>query len=462
VAAVVLAAGIGSRMKSARPKVLHPLAGRPMIAQVMAVVAALEPARQIAVISPGARDEIAAALPGVTLAVQDPPQGTGHAVMAAREALDGFAGDVLVLFADSPLISVETLEAMLAARNGADDPAVVVMGFRPADTAEYARLIVGPGGHLDRIVEHRDVSADERTIKLCNSGFMAIDGAVLFELLDRIDNDNSQGEYYLTDIVAAARAMGRHCAVVEGAEVEALGINDRAQLAAAEAVLQHRMRHAAMAAGATLRDPDSIFFSYDTMLGRDVTVGPNVVFGPGVVVGEEVTIEAFCHLEGCIVAAGARIGPFARLRPEAEIGFGAHIGNFVEVKKASIEPGAKVNHLSYIGDARVGEGSNVGAGTITCNYDGFLKHFTDIGRNVFIGSNTALVAPVRIGDGAMVGAGSTIARDVPEDSMALTRAEQTQVDGFAPRYRSKKAKQKADQAKAATAKKKTRSKARRA
>jgi len=448
VAAVVLAAGIGSRMKSARPKVLHPLAGRPMIAQVMAVVAALEPARQVAVISPGARDEVAAALPGVELAVQDPPLGTGHAAMAARQALKGFAGDVLILFADSPLVSVETLEAMLAARRGADDPAVVVMGFRPEDTAEYARLIVGPEGYLERIVEHRDATSDERSIKLCNSGFMAIDGTVLFELLDRIDNDNAQGEYYLTDIVTAANAIGRRCSVVEGAEVEAWGINDRAQLAAAEAVLQNRMRHAAMAAGATLRDPDSVFFSHDTVLGRDVTVGPNVVFGPGVVVGEDVVIEAFSHLEGCLVAAGGRIGPFARLRPEAEIGFGARVGNFVEVKKATIEAGAKVNHLSYIGDARVGEGSNVGAGTITCNYDGFLKHFTDIGRDVFIGSNTALVAPVRVGDGAMVGAGSTITGDVADDELAVTRATQSAVEGFAPRYRERKTKEKAAKSKA--------------
>jgi bifunctional UDP-N-acetylglucosamine pyrophosphorylase/glucosamine-1-phosphate N-acetyltransferase len=362
--------------------------------------------------------------------------------MAARDVLNGFDGTVLTLFADSPLVGVETLQRMLDTRRGPDDPAVVVMGFRPRDTAEYGRLIVDGEGRLDRIVEHRDASEAERAVDLCNSGFMAIDGTVLPALLDSIDNDNPKGEYYLTDIVAAARAMQRACAVVEGSEVEAMGINSRAQLAQAEAVLQNRMRLAAMDAGVTLSDPASVWFSHDTVLGRDVSIGPNVFFGPGVSVGDSVVIHPFSHLEGCHVADGARIGPFARLRPEAEIGEDVHIGNFVEVKKARVEKGAKVNHLTYIGDARVGAGANVGAGTITCNYDGFFKHFTDIGAGAFIGSNTALVAPVTVGDGAIVGAGSTISGDVDADALALTRAPQTEKAGFAAAFREKKAAEK--------------------
>ena len=444
-ATVILAAGMGTRMKSDLAKVLHPLAGRPMIAQLTATLAALSPQRQVVVASPGNRDAIAAATPGMDLAVQDPPLGTGHAVMAAGEALAGFSGTVLTLFADSPLIGVETLARMIALRAGADNPAVVVMGFRPEDTAEYGRLILDADGRLDRIVEHRDASEAERAVGLCNSGFMAIDGALLPELLSRLGNDNPKGEYYLTDIVAIARELGRSCAVVEGSEIEAMGINSRAQLAQAEAVLQHRMRMAAMEAGVTLLDPASVWFSHDTALGRDVTVGPSVFFGPGVRVGDNVAINAFCHLEGCTVADGARIGPFARLRPEAEIGENAHIGNFVEIKKARIETGAKVNHLSYIGDARVGAGANIGAGTITCNYDGFLKHFTDIGSGAFIGSNSALVAPVAIGDGAIVGAGSTITGDVGGDALAVTRAEQSERPGFAASYRARKQAEKAKQ-----------------
>lgn len=442
-ATVILAAGMGTRMKSDLPKVLHPLAGRPMITQLTATLGALSPQREIVVVSPANRDAVEAAVPGMRIAVQDPPLGTGHAVMAALEALDGFQGTVLTLFADSPLIGVETLRRMIELREQPDGPAVVVMGFRPEDPAEYGRLILDADGRLDRIVEHRDASAEERAVGLCNSGFMAIDGEILSELLSRVTNDNPKGEYYLTDIIAIARDMQRHCAVVEGSEIEAMGINSRAQLAQAEAVLQHRMRMAAMDAGATLLDPATVWFSHDTVLGRDVTVGPSVFFGPGVSVGDGVTINAFSHLEGCSVADGAQIGPFARLRPEAEIGEKVRIGNFVEVKKARIEKGAKVNHLSYIGDARVGEGANIGAGTITCNYDGFLKHFTDIGKGAFIGSNSALVAPVSIGDGAIVGAGSTITGDVAGDALAITRAEQAERAGFAASFRERKQAEKA-------------------
>ncbi len=446
IAAVVLAAGQGTRMMSKKPKVLHPIAGRPMLAQLLATVDALgaemSVERRIVVVSPGNGEAIQAAVPGIELAVQDPPLGTGHAVMSAGEQLSGFTGDVLVLFADSPLVSVETLGAMLAARRGASDPAVVVMGFRPQDSAEYARLILDDSGDdcgdLQRIVEHRDASEAEREIDLCNSGFMAIDGAILAQLLDGIGNDNAKGEYYLTDIVALARGDGLACVVVEGDEEELLGVDNRVDLALAEMIAQDRLRTRAMENGATLSDPGSVFFSYDTVLGSDVTVEPNVVFGPGVTVGDGASIKAFSHLEGARVAAGATVGPFARLRPGASVGAGAKVGNFVEVKNAVLHPGAKVNHLSYIGDAEVGEGANIGAGTITCNYDGFFKSRTIIGKGAFIGSNTALVAPVTIGEGAVIGAGSTIARDVEADALAITRADHRQIDGWAKSNRDKK------------------------
>ncbi|MFP6747303.1 MAG: bifunctional UDP-N-acetylglucosamine diphosphorylase/glucosamine-1-phosphate N-acetyltransferase GlmU [Alphaproteobacteria bacterium] len=447
IATVVLAAGQGTRMKSKLPKVLHPLAGRPMLAQLLATVDALGSERRIVVVSPDNGAAIGEAVPELEVAVQDPALGTGHAVMAARENLAGFAGDVLVLFADSPLVSVETLRAMLAARHSDGDPAVVVMGFRPKDTAEYARLLLDDAGNLSRIVEHRDASAAERQTDLCNSGFMAIDGAILGPLLDGIGTTNAKGEYYLTEIVEIANRLGRACAVVEAGEIEAHGINSRDQLAQAEAVVQHRLRHAAMAAGVTLLDPGSVYFSHDTVLGQDVIIQPHVYFGPGVRVGDDVTINGFSHLEGCRIASGACVGPFARLRPEAEIGKGARIGNFVEVKKARIEDGAKVNHLSYIGDARVGAGANIGAGTITCNYDGFLKSFTDIGKGAFIGSNTALVAPVKIGDGAIVGAGSTVTREVAANALAVERSEQMERTDWAISFRERKRAEKAAQKK---------------
>ena len=444
-AAVILAAGLGTRMRSTMPKVLHQLAGRPMIAHLAATVGALAPARVVVVVGPGMDAVVAAAQPAVA-ALQEPALGTGHAVLAARDALQGFAGDVLVLYGADPLVRTETLKAMLAIR--AEGASVVVLGFRPDDPGAYGRLIVDAAGNLERIVEFKDASPAERAIALCNSGVMAIDGAVLFDLLDRVGNDNAKREYYLTDIVAIARARGLACGYVEAAAEEVLGVNDRAELAAAETVVQRRLRAAAMRDGATLIDPASVYFSHDTRLGRDVIVEPNVFFGPGVTVGDNVRIRANSHIEGTRIAAGAVIGPFARLRPGAEIGDGAHIGNFVEVKAASIEAGAKVNHLTYIGDARVGAGANIGAGTITCNYDGFGKYHTDIGAGAFIGSNSALVAPVKIGDGAIVGAGSTIARDVPPGALAVTRASQEQVLGGAEHFRGK-AKARAARAKAA-------------
>ena len=438
VAAVVLAAGKGTRMKSALPKVLHPLAGRPMLLHLLEAVAALSPARTVLVASPENRAELSAAAPGCAVAVQAPQLGTAHAVQSAREALKGFAGDVLVLYADTPLVTIETLRSLLAARRGPGNPAAAVLGFRPEDPAEYGRLVLDPEGRLERIVEFKDADAETRAVRLCNSGVMALDGATMWPLLDRVSDDNAKREFYLTDVIELARRAGRPCVAVEGDPLEVLGVNSRAQLAEAEAVLQQRLRRRAMDDGATLLDPATVWLSWDTRLGRDVTVGPSVFFGPGVAVADSVEIRAFSHLEGCSVAPGALVGPFARLRPGAEIGEGAHIGNFVEVKQASVEAGAKVNHLTYVGDARIGARANVGAGTITCNYDGFEKHHTDIGAGAFIGSNTSLVAPVKVGDGAIVGAGSVITRDVPADALAVTRAEQRKVEGFAADYRAKR------------------------
>ncbi len=442
-AAVVLAAGDGRRMKSDLPKVLHPIAGRPMIAHLIAALRALAPERIVVVTGPGAGPgAIGRAVRPATTVVQDPPRGTADAVLAARSALADFTGDVLVLFGDCPLMTEATMARMLAARTASTDPAVVVLGFRPDDPAAYGRLVVGERGALDGVVEYRDATADERAIGLCNGGAMATDGGILFQLLDAVDNANAQGEFYLTDIVRIARRRGRVCAVVEADAEEVLGVNSRQELAAAEAVVQRRLRQTAMAEGATLIDPETVWFSHDTRLGRDVVVEPHVVFGAGVAVGDGVRIKAFSHLEGADVAPGAEIGPYARLRPGAEIGAGAKIGNFVEVKQASIGAGAKVNHLSYIGDAHVGAAANVGAGTITCNYDGFFKYRTEIGEGAFIGSNTALVAPVTVGAGAIVGAGSVIVKDVAADALALTRAPLKQIDEWAAGFRAKRQAQK--------------------
>jgi bifunctional UDP-N-acetylglucosamine pyrophosphorylase/glucosamine-1-phosphate N-acetyltransferase len=439
IAAVVLAAGKGTRMKTASPKVLHPLAGRPMIGHVLDNLRPLDCARIVVVVSPGMERVAAAVAPNPT-AVQAEPLGTGHAVLAARAALQGFAGDVLVVFGDCPFISSETIGRLVARRRAADAPTVVVLGMRPADPAQYGRLIVGGDGLLQAIVEYRDADAEQRAITLCNSGVMAIDGRRLFGLLDRIGNANAKGEYYLTDIVAIARADGAACAVVEAPADELVGINSRAELAAAEAILQHRLRVQAMAEGATLIDPQTVFFAFDTRLGQDVVVGPNVVFGPGVEVGDAVEIKAFCHIEGARIAGGAVIGPFARLRPGTVVGERARIGNFVEAKNAVLGPGAKANHLTYLGDAVVGAGANIGAGTITANYDGFNKHRTEIGAESSIGSNTVLVAPVKVGRGAIVGAGSVITQSVSADALALGRGRQTEKPGWAGKFRESKGK----------------------
>ena len=440
--AVVLAAGLGTRMKSGLPKVLHPLAGRPLVRHVVDALESLKPDRIVAVIGPGQEAVAAAVAPHPTV-VQTDRLGTAHAVLAARQYLEDISGDVLILFGDSPMVRADTLRAMLAVRAGQDDPAVVVSGFRAADPGAYGRLITNADGRLEAIVEAREASPEQLAVDLCNGGFMAVDAKRLLGLLDRVSNNNAKGEYYLTDIVALARQDGANCAVVEAPEAEFLGINARAELAVAEALVQAELRARAMADGATLTDPNTVFFSHDTRLGRDVTVGPYVVFGPGVTIADNVDILPFCHIEEATVAAGARIGPYTRLRPGADIGPDAHIGNFVEIKNAVIEAGAKASHLSYIGDARVGAGANIGAGTITCNYDGYFKHHTDIGKNAFIGSNTALVAPVVIADGALIGAGSVIAKDVPKDALALTRAPQKEMKGWAATFRQRKAAEKA-------------------
>ncbi len=422
-------------MKSALPKVLHPVGGRPMLRHLLETVESLKAGRIVIVAGPGMEGVEAEAKPHATV-LQADRLGTAHAVLQAKKAMEGHSGDVLILYGDTPLIRQETLESMLAERQKPANPAVVVLGFAPQDKAGYGRLVVGPAG-LERIVEVKDASPAELALPLCNSGVMAVDGALLFPLLERIGNQNAKGEYYLTDLVGLARQAGHACAVVLGLESELIGVNSRLELAQAESVLQDRLRRQAMEAGVTMQAPETVFLSWDTRLGRDVTLGPNVVFGPGVDVADGVEIRAFSHLEGCRIETGAIIGPFARLRPGAQIGPKAHIGNFVEIKKAVVEEGAKVNHLTYIGDARIGAGANIGAGTITCNYDGFGKYLTDIGKGAFIGSNSALVAPVKIGDGAIVGAGSVITKDVSADSLAVARGEQTMLGGWAAQFRAR-------------------------
>jgi bifunctional UDP-N-acetylglucosamine pyrophosphorylase / glucosamine-1-phosphate N-acetyltransferase len=435
-AAVVLAAGQSTRMNSAVSKVLHEIAGRTLLGHVLAAVTSLEASRIVVVAGLGQDDVAALATSqGAEVAIQDPPQGTGHAVLQAREALEGFGGDIMVVYGDTPLMRPETLQLLIDRRHQADNPAVVVFGFRPDDPALYGRLVLDDADHLTRIVEARDANDDEKAINLCNGGVMVLDGAIAFDLLAAIGNDNAKGEYYLTDIIAEAAKTGRVSAVVEGDELEIMGVDHRTALAAAEAALQDRLRANALAGGATLVDPGTVWFSADTIIGRDVYIEPNVFFGPGVTVQDNVTIKGFSHIEGATIGDGSVIGPFARLRPGAELAEDTKVGNFVEIKKAKIEAGAKVNHLSYIGDARVGEKANIGAGTITCNYDGFNKSHTDIGAGAFIGSNSALVAPVKIGDGATVGAGSTISNDVAADDLTVTRAPQKNIAGGAERLR---------------------------
>jgi len=434
VCAIILAAGRGTRMRSQRPKVLHEIAGRALVCHVLAALAEAGVDSSIVVVAEEA-EAVRKAVEPHPVAVQQQPRGTGDAVRSALTQLTGHEQDILVLFGADPLITADTITAMIQRRRQPDNPAVVVLGFRPENPGSYGRLVTGDDGMLEGIVEAADATPAQAGIGLCNSGIMAIDASRIGPLIDRLQNNNVKNEFYLTDIIALARADSLPCVWVEGRAEELAGVDTRADLAQAEYLMQTRLRHRAMQGGATLIDPASTFFACDTVIGEDVIIGPNVVFGPGVTIADNVEIKAFCHIEGATISDGAVIGPYARLRPGARIGEDARIGNFVEIKNANIGDGVKANHLTYIGDADIGERSNIGAGTITCNYDGFLKSRTVIGTGAFIGSNTALVAPVKIGDGAIIGAGSTIGKDVDADELAVTRAPQKTVKGWARRFR---------------------------
>ena len=444
IAAIILAAGKGTRMKSDLHKVLHPIAGRAMLDHLMASVGQLSPARQVVVVGSG-REQIEAAVTGrADTCLQEPQLGTGHAVQQAEDALSGFTGDILILYGDVPFVRAATMQAMLDRLHAEDGPAVVVLGFEPADTLQYGRVIADDAGRIGKMVEHKDASEEERACRLCNSGLMAARAEDLFGLLARVGNENAQGEYYLPDIVNIAIADGRACAAVKTEdENEVAGINSRAELAQAEAQWQEYRREEAMADGVSLRAPETVFFSWDTELGRDVTVEPHVVFGPGVKVADGAKIRAFSHLEGASVGEGCEVGPYARLRPGAVMEKGSKVGNFVEMKKATLGEGAKANHLTYLGDATVGAGANIGAGTITCNYDGYFKHQTVIGPRAFIGSNSALIAPVKIGADAIVAAGSAVSRDVDDGELRMVRAEQLVKPGWADRFHDAMKKKKA-------------------
>jgi len=436
--AIVLAAGDSARMRSARPKVLHELAGRSMLNHVLSSLVEAGAERTVVVAGPSHNSVMAEARTIVRdagIAIQNERLGTAHAVLAAREAIARGYDDLLVVFADTPLVRPETFAAMRKALAGGQN-AIAALGFEAKQPAGYGRFILAAGA-LKAIREDRDASAAEREIKLCNAGLMALDGRHALALLDAIGNVNSQKEYYLTDIVAVARSRGLEVAAVIAAEDEVLGVNDRSQLAAAEAAMQERLRAKAMREGATLRDPSSVTLAFDTRLGRDVVVEPHVVFGPGVDVGEGSRIRSFSYLEGATIGQNVSVGPFARLRPGTGLGQDVRIGNFVEVKASDVGAGAKINHLSYIGDASIGARTNVGAGTITCNYDGFAKYRTEVGAHAFVGSNSALVAPVKIGDGAYIGSGSVITQDVAPDALALARAGQIEKPGWARAMRDK-------------------------
>ncbi len=447
IALIILAAGKGTRMESDLPKVLHKIAGAPMLAHVMKAGNSLEPEKVVVVAGHGADLVTKAAHdydPEATIVLQEEQLGTGHAAMQARDALAGFEGDAIVMFGDTPFISQDTLERMAEARAKHD---VVVLGFNAADPAKYGRLVT-EGDTLLRIVEFKDANDEERAITLCNSGVLCASAPMLFDLLDQVNNDNASGEYYLPDIVGIARDKGMSATAVTCDEAETLGINSRAELAVAEKIFQTKARADLIEDGVYMQAPDTVYLSFDTVIGRDAEIEPNVVFGPGVTIESNAQIRAFSHLEGCHVSRGSVVGPYARLRPGAELAEDVRIGNFVEVKNAQIDEGAKVNHLSYIGDAHVGAGSNIGAGTITCNYDGFFKHKTEIGAGALIGSNTMLVAPVKIGVGALTGSGSVITKNVPDGAMALARAPQDNKEGRATKMfdilKAKKAKSQKD------------------
>ena len=434
-AVVILAAGQGTRMRSDTHKVLHPIASRALLLHLVDRVDALGADKRVVVVGKG-REQVETAIAGrdVAIAVQAEQKGTGHAVQQAASALEGYDGPVLILYGDTPFVEAETLRRMIDRLNGDGGPGVVVLASSP-DPLKYGRIILGEGDRIAKMVEYKDATEEERAVRLCNSGMMAVRAKDLFRWLDKVGNDNAAREYYLPDIVNIAAAEGREAVVIEGDPYEAAGVNSRAELAHLELEWQRRRREQALEEGATLIDPESVWFAYDTKLGRDVTVEPHVVFGPGVSVADGATIHAFSHIEGATIGARASIGPFARIRPGTRLADRTKVGNFVELKKADVGEGAKVNHLSYVGDASIGARANIGAGTITCNYDGFGKYNTMIGEGAFIGSNTALVAPVTVGNGAIVGAGSVITRDVEPDSLAVERNEQKGIAGWARRFR---------------------------
>lgn len=430
VSLIVLAAGLGTRMNSDLPKVLHQVAAAPLLHHALTAGRALDPARVVVVAGHEAEAVTRSALAfdeAVQVVVQEPQLGTAHAVTTAAPLLAGAAGDAIVLYGDTPFIRPETLQAMLEARA---QHAVVILGFQARDAGRYGRLIVN-GDRLEKIVEYKDATESERAVTLCNSGVVCADAKTLFDLVAQVGNDNAAGEYYLTDIVQIARAAGLSAGVVICDESETLGVNTREQLAQAEAAFQTRARAEAMENGVTLTAPETVFFGLDTYIGRDTTIAPNVFFGAGVTVESGAEIKSFCHLEGCHISRGAVVGPFARLRPGAELAEDVHVGNFVEIKNAILDEGVKVGHLTYLGDAHVGEFTNIGAGTITCNYDGVMKHRTTIGKRAFIGSDTMLVAPVKVGDGALTASGSVITQDVPPEALAISRAAQQNKAGLA-------------------------------
>lgn len=436
-AAVILAAGRGTRMKSSKTKVLHEIGGRSMLAHVMDVAGEIDAQRICVVIGDHAPEAGAAARAeraDAAIVVQAPPLGTGDAVRKAMPALDGFTGVVVILYADTPLIQPETLLALAAGIE--DGAAVAVLGFAPDDPGAYGRLKLGADGSLEAIIEAKDASPEDLEIDFVNSGVMAVRSDFLARALPQLASNNAKGEYYLTDIVAIARREGLTCAVLEADEDEVMGVNSRIELAVAEEIFQDRRRLAAMERGVTLIDPSTVYFSFDTEIANDVVIEPNVYFGRGVSVASGAVIKAFSHIEGAAIGESSTVGPFARLRPGAVLGREAKVGNFVEVKNADVGAGAKISHLAYIGDARVGAEANIGAGAITCNYDGFSKHETEIGQGAFIGSNSALVAPVKIGKGAYVGSGSVITKNVEDDALAVARGRQSEIKGWAAKFRS--------------------------
>jgi bifunctional UDP-N-acetylglucosamine pyrophosphorylase/glucosamine-1-phosphate N-acetyltransferase len=445
-ACIILAAGKGTRMKSALPKPLHEIAGRAMVSHVVASCEALNPDKIVVVIGPDMQQVAENVKPHAT-AIQQVANGTGGAALAAREHFRNFDGDILVVFSDTPLVTTETMQRMVDLRRQIPAIGLTYSAFRPADPGKYGRMVMDDDGTLKKIIEWKDATEEQRKITLCNGGIVCGDGTKLFDWLSQVGNDNAQKEYYLTDLPPIARKDNRTTHVVEISEEETAGVNSREDLANLERLMQKRLRKLHMANGATLVDPDSVFFCHDTVVGQDVTIEPNVFFGPDVSIGNGAVIHAYSHIEGAQIGANAEIGPFARLRPGTKLHEKTVIGNFVEIKNTTLSPGAKAKHLTYLGDADVGEKSNIGAGSITCNYDGFMKYRTVIGKDVFIGSNTILLPPLTVGDGAITAAGTILSQDVPSDALAISRTPQVNKDGWAPKFKELKKAQKAEKEK---------------